>query len=334
MTDLLPDMVTARLAWTSPTVKRWYAEATLEEQLSRGLAVEAGRIGDLAFGGPYRDQVGLVHERTGPLDWANRVVDLPDGGWAVTGIRFRGQDLTRPFVDVVASTTPPTADGLAVLADAVVDAYRVFSPRCLRVEAPDPSALLTQVNGDPRFGVGSGVDQYVVAGLVANLRARPHTAAYDLVALRAAPAESMAERTATTYRERLTGEPESALWAQPEDVESLAESAAEGLLFEVLVDGAPAGVVAAIRADAHGMAGFSVQELCLDSHHRGRRLAAGLLQRLLAQLPARSGDALWGTIHAANSPSLHNALSVGRQVVGAKVWITPYGLPGMLTTTG
>ena len=330
---MLPDMVEARLSWTSPTVKHWYAESTLKEQLGRGLAVEAGRIDSLAFGGPYRDQVGLLYEQTGPWDWANRVVDLPDGGWAVTGIRFRGQDLTRPFVDVVASTTPPTADGLAVLAEAVVDAYRVFSPRCLRVEAPDPSALVTQVTSDPRFGVGSGVDQYVVAGLVANLRARPHTPAFDFVTLRAAPAESMAERTATIYRERLTGEPQSALWARPEDVESLAGSAAEGLLFEALVDGAPAGVVAAIRADAHGLAGFSVQEVCLDHHHRGRRLATGVIQRLLAQLQARPGDVLWGTIHPANLPSLRNALSVGRQVVGAKVWITPYSLPGMPTTT-
>ena len=325
-------MVEARLSWTSPTIRPWYAEATLEEQLGRGLAVEASRIDSLAFGSPYRDQVGLLHEQTGPLDWANRMVDLPDGGWAVTGIRFRGQDLTRPFVDVVATTTPPTADGLAVLAEAVVDAYRVFSPRCLRIEAPDPSALLTQLSGDPRFGPGSGVDHWVVAGLVADLGDRPHTPGFDLVSLRAAEAEPMAQRAAAIYCERTSSEPESALWAQPEDVDSLTESAAEGLLFEAVVDGAPAGVVAAIRADAHGLAGFSVQELCLDSHHRGRRLAAGLLQRLLAQLPARSGDALWGTIHAANSSSLRNALSVGRQMVGAKVWITPYGLPGMPTT--
>jgi L-amino acid N-acyltransferase YncA len=119
------------------------------------------------------------------------------------------------------------------------------------------------------------------------------------------------------------------MWANPEDAGSLAECAEEGLLFEVLVDDAPAGVVASVRYDAHGMAGFSVQELCLDGAHRGRHVAAAALQRLVDELPARDDDVLWGTIHPENVPSLRNALSVGRVIVGGYVWVTPIALPGM-----
>ena len=119
------------------------------------------------------------------------------------------------------------------------------------------------------------------------------------------------------------------MWARAEDAESLAASADEGLLFEVLLDGEPAGVVAAVRDDAHGMSGFSVEELCLDTVRRGRRLAPGVLQRLVDELPAEDGDVLWGTIHPDNAPSLRNSVSVGREVVGGYAWVTPAGLPGM-----
>ncbi len=119
------------------------------------------------------------------------------------------------------------------------------------------------------------------------------------------------------------------MWARAEDAESLAACADEGLLFEVLLDGEPAGVVAAVRDDAHGMSGFSVEELCLDADSRGRRLAPGVLQRLVDELPAEDGDVLWGTIHPDNAPSLRNSASVGREVVGGYAWVTPAGLRGM-----
>jgi hypothetical protein len=38
---------------------------------------------------------------------------------------------------------------------------------------------------------------------------------------------------------------------------------------------------------------------------------------------------LWGSIHPDNVSSMHNALRVGRRPVGAYVWVTPPGLPGM-----
>ena len=113
MDDLLTELARARLAWVSPRLREWYDDARLVRQLASGLADEAGRVGDVVFGAEFRDGVG-IDASADPLDWANRRIDLPTGGWAVAGIRFRGLDVTRPFVDVVATTEPPTPDGLAV----------------------------------------------------------------------------------------------------------------------------------------------------------------------------------------------------------------------------
>jgi L-amino acid N-acyltransferase YncA len=326
------ELVSARLRWVSPALTSWYAEVELRAQLASALAVQADRVESPAFGAEFRDALA-IDSVTDPLAWAGRRLDLPDGGWAVTGIRFRGGDVVKPFVDVVATSVPPTGEGLALLAQIVPAAYADFAPLCLRVEAPDADGLLAGLMGDPRFGPGCAVDLYVVAGPVGALRAHAHTTAYDRVRLRSDDPEPMAARVRSMYAELAERQPDLALWASPEDVESLRESADEGLLFEVLVDGAPAGVVAAVREDAHGMRGFSLQEICLDAEHRGRRLAPGVMQRLADELPAAGGDVLWGTIHPDNTPSLRNALSIGREVVSGYVWVTPEGLPGMAAST-
>ncbi len=333
MTDLMDRLVEARRPWVSEVIRSWYAEDDLARQLRSGLATEAHRVANVAFGQEFREMVDL-EGADDPLAWANRHLDLPGGGWAVTGIRFRGGDALRPFVDVVATTEPPTPEGLAAVADTVIPAYRAFAPLCLRVDVPDPAGLVEKVSGDQRFGDQSGVDMHVVAGLVERLREHPSASAYPQVRLRASDAATLAERVAKIYAELAEREPELAMWANPEDAESLAECAAEGLLFEVLVDGNSAGVVASVRDDAHAMAGFSVQELCLDAAHRGRHVAAAAVQRLVDELPARAGDVLWGTIHPSNVPSLRNALSVGRVHVGGYAWVTPSGLAGMPPTAG
>ena len=328
MTDLIDDLVEARRPWVSEVIRSWYAEADLTRQLRASMETEAHRFENVVFGQGFRDVVGFEGV-VDPRAWANRRLDLSGGGWAVTGIRFRGGDDTRPFVEVVATTESPTPDGLARVVDAVVPAYQAFAPLCLRVDAPDAPGLLAELGDDTRFGDRSGIDMHVVAGLVTRLRDHPRAAAYPDVSLRRGDPEQLAKRVAEIYGELTARQPELAMWAHPEDLESLTECAEEGLLFEVLVDGEPAGVVASLRDDEHAMAGFSVQELCLDAAHRGRHVAAAAVQRMVDLLPAGPGDVLWGTIHPSNLPSLRNALSVGRVHVGGYTWVTPSGLPGM-----
>jgi hypothetical protein len=230
---------------------------------------------------------------------------------------------------VVATTEPPGPDGLVAVAAAVLPYFVSFHPLCLRVDAPDPAGLAERLAADERFGPRCSVDQYVVAGPVAELRGRPRASSYEVVSLLPGEAAALAARAAAIYAELARRNPDLLMWARAEDAESLAACADEGLLFEVLVDGEPAGVVAAVRDDAHGMSGFSVEELCLDADRRGRRLSPGVLQRLVDELPAADGDVLWGTIHPDNAPSLRNSRSIGREVVGGYAWVTPAGLPGM-----
>ena len=333
MDDLLTELARARLAWVSPRLREWYDDARLVRQLASGLADEAGRVGDVVFGAEFRDGVmsgAGIAASADPLDWANRRIDLPTGGWAVAGIRFRGLDVTRPFVDVVATTEPPTPDGLAAVADRRPPVLRLVRPAVPAGRRAGPGRARGAAS-PPTSGSGHGARSTSTSSRgrspsCAVGRARRRTTSSSL---RPGDAAALAERAAAIYAELARRNPDLLMWARAEDAESLAACADEGLLFEVLLDGEPAGVVAAVRDDAHGMSGFSVEELCLDADRRGRRLAPGVLQRLVDELPAEDGDVLWGTIHPDNAPSLRNSISVGREVVGGYAWVTPAGLPGM-----
>lgn len=331
-TSLLQEMAAARLEWTSEQITSWYPRQELLTQWGTSLKTQADWVGDQGFGRQFRNDVatGGVHD---PLAWANRRLDLPGGGWVVTGIRYRGRDIARPFIDVVATTAPPTLDGLSSIAQTVMPAYAPFRPLCLRVQVPDAADLVQQTRSDPRFGAGCAVDMHVVAGILTEIETQALPRSYREVSLNPADPLLLAERAGTIYRQLAQQDPETTLWATPENADSLRACAEERLLFEVTVDGTRAGVVAAVRYDAHGMRGFSVEELCLDQAHRGNGHAQAVLQHLVQRLPRAAGDVLWGTIHPANVPSLRNALSIGRRQVAADAWITPSDLPGMPATS-
>jgi L-amino acid N-acyltransferase YncA len=325
----LDEVAAARLRWTSPILRAWYDEPALLAQLADAFAPELARVGDHDFGTSYRESVELDIDAE-PGDWANRIVELDDGAdWALTGIRFRGRDITKPFVDVIACSPGHTPTEILNVAQQVAAVYAAFGPLCVRFEIPDAKEFDDQVAGDPRFGPHTAIDMHFVAGLLHVLKGLPRASTYARVELRHRDPAALAERAETVYAELAELNPTTRSWATPEDVESLAECAQEGLLFEVAIDGQPSGVAAALRDNAHGMTGFVVQEIVLDGAHRGQNFGPGVLQRLTDRLPGDETDVLWGSIHPDNLSSLRNALRVGRQCVGAHAWVTPPGLPGM-----
>ncbi len=128
------DLLTALVPWAPEHLARWNEH--WRSDLLRTVGPDLALVGDTSWGAAVRDAVGLAVPD--PLDWANRVVELPSGGWALTGIRFRGRDVSKPFVDVIATSVRPDAAGLAELGSVLED-FRAFSPLCFRVRLPGTS---------------------------------------------------------------------------------------------------------------------------------------------------------------------------------------------------
>ena len=221
----LDEVVAARLPWTSRVIAGWYDEAQLWAQIASAVRHEVARVGDADFASSFREAAGL--DLDVPVsDWANRVVVLEDGaGWALTGIRYRGLDVSRPFVDVIACTPAPTGADIVGVARAVAAAYAGFGPLCARFEIPDVEAFNAEVLSNPGVGPSTGIDMCLVAGLLTRLRAVPRVATYGRVELHLGDPALLAERAAGVYAELATRMPATTLWATPENVESLTECA-------------------------------------------------------------------------------------------------------------
>lgn len=322
---LSAEILEAATAWTSPRIVEW--SPSLHRNLSEWLEPSMALVGDAAWGAQIRDLVQLPIDD--PLQWANRRIPLPGGEWAIAGIRFRDRDISRPFVDIIATSLAPEPSQLAALAD-VLPHFTAFSPLCLRIHCPDPEQTLSELARCGTYAGHAATDLLIVAGLLETLKWRAMPSSTESVELRAVDPQAAADRVAAIYDELEHSRPGIKSWASPADVDLLSSAATENLLFEVCSDSEPIGVVAAARENAYGMSGYSVQELCLNAEHRGRRLGRAVLLQLCGRLPIASvGDVLWGHIHPDNKPSLDNSLSIGREVVGGHLWLSPAGYEGM-----
>lgn len=307
-------------SWSPAQLRDW--NPSWRQDLAASAAPALALVGDASWGAAVRDAVQLPV--ADPLLWANRRLDLSSGHWAITGIRFRGRDIAKPFVDVIATDVTPDAAGIAELAE-VLAAHREFAPLCLRVHLPGD-----QRSAPASDGFTAVPDLLVVVAPVARVAAGAASTGVDVELVRAEPAGA-AVRVADAYDGLRRSEPDLDQWATAADQDSLADADEEGLLFDVVIAGRTAGVVAAARDDVDGFTGFTVEEIVLDAEHRGHGYGPLVLRQLARALPAGPSDVLRGHIHPGNTRSLRNALASGREVVSSLVWITPTGYPGMPT---
>nr|WP_288870783.1 hypothetical protein [uncultured Corynebacterium sp.] len=312
--ELLAQMTRAYEAWMPRQLRDWYPRDERLRLARKEMRPHAEHVANREFGVGFRDHLNSIDGPNvkDPLAWANRHVKFADGNWCVAGIRFLGLDPKKPFVHVVATSVPPELDGLAPYAQHLHNEFADFAPVAIRFELPNPPE-------------SADVDQWIVAGLVSELRASPRRPLSDQVRLIPAAPEDMVEYADDVLGNVVKQTPDVATWTEAATLPQLQSCAETGALYAVEVGGQRAGVIAAARDDANGMRGFQVYEFLLDDHARGRGLAPAAMQHLCDVLPAHPGDTLWGTIHAGNGPSLGNALAVGRKKIAAFVWVARRG---------
>ena len=310
--------------WVSAEIKQ--GSPAWRENLSRWLEADVALVGDAAWGAQIRDLVKLPIPD--PLAWANRWIELPGGQWAIAGIRFRGRDVEKPFVDIIATSLPPEAAGIEALAE-VLPHFEEFAPLCLRVNLPESTLSATELSETEDFHGDAQSDLLIVASPVDEMKMRSQALLFDATTLVPCSVQDAAQLTTEIYERLATPRPQLREWATPADAQSLEEAADQDLLFEIRVNDETAGIVAAERQDAYGFTGFCMQEIALNAAHRGRGIGVAALQHLVRALDAKPHDLLWGHIHPGNIPSLSNAQASGRKIVTSHAWITPTGYPGM-----
>ncbi|PYE82503.1 hypothetical protein [Pseudoroseicyclus aestuarii] len=237
-------------------------------------------------------------------DYLHRHLRTPSGS-LIGGIRFFGQDIRRPFVEVVAHDF----DNLDTLRDAVRLAWAGFAPHALQlrdlpglIRAPD--ARLDQTIHAARHDAMTPADGRVWLRPFADSE----------------PAEALLRQR---FRRLAQDDPALAADIQPAAPRELRVWHAEGMLRAIVPRGRqePAGLIA-IRPDrCRWITGDVVQEEAVAAHHAGRGYAAAAQAAWAAEVAPDRSRLMIGTIDGRNAASRISARRAGREAVLEEVFL-------------
>ena len=325
-------------SWVPQNFHMYYSAEELSQQCAEYFAADFTERTSLEFGAWYRDHISpLLQNQFNYIptqdtqDWANRFFSITDSHatyQTLTGIRYRGQDLNRPFIDVIATNIPCTTVYIAALSQSLLRHYESFRPICTRFFVPGKVDQLVRGLGSLPGARATTIDMHIVAGSLSELDKRPVPKNYDrvkLIPLSPCEASAASHEARRIYASTADKNPNFLEWATAQSKESFEDAIRQGTGWHIAVDNTLAGFLTLDRRGEQGLRGFSVEELCLDTSFRRQGLGNAVLRHgiknLLKLSQVNPQDMLWGTIHADNLPSLRNAQGVGRTVVGSYMWV-------------
>jgi hypothetical protein len=289
-----------------------WVHAHVDPEVRRAaLAEELGFFLDTAARDPeYAASFAELAPQSGepPASYLDRWLPLGTGGHVLVGPRYLGRDPDLPFLGVSGSDRPLTPADAEPLTTLAREHFAPFAQKFVLLSTSDP------IDAWP----GTRPEQRQVVGLLGDLRRRSLPAG-----LRAVPRSDTAyyDRYRRIFDDDVARDPAHARHTRAETREDLQALADRGLVFDVEVDGAWAGVVAAEPDVRRGVRGATVIEVTLEHPYRGRGLGRHLSTLLAVAVPLPDDQCLMGTIHADNVTSLRSALAAGRVDVGGEIVI-------------
>jgi hypothetical protein len=234
--------------------------------------------------------------------WLTVTIDLD----VLAGPRYRARNPERPFVAVDATSRLIAPADLRALKTVIGSSFAAFQPGYVSLWSCDPAGSWSGTTPDTRN----------VAGRLGDLR---RNKVPPELSAEVASHLDFYDRYAQIHRDHVAHDPAHGLHTRIESREDLSELLHAGTLFEVLLNGRWAGLVAAEPRVQRGLRGAVVIELLLDLSVRGRGNGKHLSALLAQHVEAPDDQFLLGTIHVDNTAAYRSALASGRRDVGGEV---------------
>ncbi|MCV7168833.1 hypothetical protein H7I41_02725 [Mycobacterium manitobense] len=262
------------------------------------LSEQTARVDDPEFAAQFREVrlPGIT-----PGEFAHRLVGSSRGA-LLGGIRFRGRDIGRPFVEVVAHDFEDLDD----LRDCVRSEWAAFAPGALRLYAT-PGRLT---------GAGVVTDLTVHAARCRDMAApdgRVELTRFDV-------GDEAVQLVARAYGRLATTDPALRRNIFPADAEAVTAWCADGRAHAVRAGGRTVGLLAVAPGRVNWLEGDEILEEAIEPEYAGRRYAASA-QTCWARLVGDRDRLLLGTIDRLNTASRHTALRAGRPAVLEAVFL-------------
>ncbi len=260
-----------------------------EAALTDWLAEQDARRNDPAFPRLFSDHITLPG--IAPGDYAHRLVRSRHGQ-LLGGIRFYGQDISRPFVEIIAHSF----SDLPSLAACVAAEWRAFGPTDLRLLTTDP--LPAPARTDMTVHAATYGRMTPPDGRIRLSNPDTPDRAISLVKQR--------------YTDLEETDPTLAANLQPASPDDLHAWHGEGALRLILAGNHPVGCLAITNGATGWLTGDEVMEEVIATQSTGHGYAASAQMAWAAEPGRDPARLLTGTIDAANPASRRSAERAGR----------------------
>ena len=271
-----------------------------ERLVAEWLDTQLSFVADAKFAAMFSDHIILPGIAS--LDYAHRHLRTSRGE-LLGGIRFSGQDVARPFVDVLAHSFTD----LSALADTVAAEWAPFAVRFMRLQH-----LPGIINGDNVV-----LDQTIHVARYSQMT--PPDGRVRLIPL--PDAGTAIAVVAARYADLVAAHPELAGNIAPQDAEEIEEWHRSGRLRGIDVDGTTVGLIAIADGEIGWITGDEVKEEVIALDYVGHGYAASAQAAWAAHIADDRGRLLIGTIDRHNHASRRTAERAGRPAVLENVFI-------------
>lgn len=268
--------------------------------VSSWLDGQIARVDDPDFARSFSDHIDL--SGVGPDGYFHRLIRTAHGD-VLAGIRFRGRDITRPFVEVVAHSF----DDLSELCDCVRGEWSMFAPPMLRLRGRPGRFGGAQVRIDHSVYVARYRD---MSPPTPSVWLEPFDRIDDAESLMAARYRHLAATDTTLARN---------VFAASHDDLRVWHSA--GQLRAVRTPAATVGVLAVVPCSVEWIAGDVVHEEVIAAEHGGHGYASAAQAAWAADAARDPHGLLVGTIDGLNTASRRTAERAGRRRVLDTVFV-------------
>jgi hypothetical protein len=238
-----------------------------------------------------------------PEDYEERIIDLSDGSFILAGIRFQGLDVTQPYVLVLGNFKEISNIPFHEIAEAVKESFKVFKPHCYHMNFLEGIAVPTDHK----------IDRYTVMGNIQDVVNLQLPAIPDQVELIPLKKINFYDEYVNEYERLYLIAPHLKNEVKVESLESLNNAGVDNLLFEIVINGKRAGVIAGYTEDYFGQKELCILEELLFESYRRRGLGV-YLQKSFATKMLNRFELIWGHISDLNPSSLKTALKNGRKI--------------------
>ncbi len=239
-----------------------------------------------------------------PLDYKERIIILDENTFLLAGIRFKGLDVTQPYVLVSGNFKKIEGIPFSRISELIKEEFKAFKPLCFHMNFPEGLDITTN---------NFKIDRYTVMGTIkeiVELKLKPISDEVELVTLNDM---HFYDEYNGEYKKLHENSPRLKNEVQVASLESLNNAAKEALLFEIMINGERAGVMAGYIADYFGKKEICILEEILFEAYRGKGLGIYVQKEFARKMLSRF-ELMWGQISNLNPSSLKIALKNGRKI--------------------